>query len=91
MAVARRRNFAPHLIVICILEFVQDYSVAAKLTCKIMKPMIALDQGAEHFTNTWAVRISGGINTAQRVARSLGYTLLREKVSELCRTCQSPE
>ena len=31
-----------------------------------------------HFTNTWAVEINGGLETAKEVAREHGYEIVRQ-------------
>lgn len=45
-----------------------------------MKPNNVVEREAQYFTNSWAVRILGGVSVAKRVAKSLGYDF-RKKVS----------
>ena len=69
-----------YFVVINFLLLIQ-ISIAAKMTCKRMKPENVVERGAVYFTNTWAVRIKGGVSTAKVVAKRLGYDF-HKKVSQ---------
>jgi hypothetical protein len=56
-------------------------SVAAQMSCKLMKPNTVVENEAEYFTNTWAVRVLGGVGKAKSLAKRLGYDF-HKKVSQ---------
>lgn len=67
------------LVVFGILAFVES-SVDKTKSCRMMKPLSALEKEADYYINTWAVRVLGGVKKAKSVAKRLGYDF-HKKVS----------
>lgn len=79
--VHRYQNSAAILYFLMISNLVSIQNLlAVNMSCRIMKPNNVVEREAQYFTNSWAVRILGGVSVAKRVAKSLGYDF-RKKVS----------
>lgn len=73
-----------YFLIIYIFYVMMENSVCFKMCRRIMNPRSAAEREAQYFTNTWAVRIVGGLRKAEIIAKRLGFDF-QTKVSQFKR------